>query len=225
MRKPEKPVADFFWNLKSDLGKKEAYEKAARFILLFTVSFLVIYYLIFGQIGWFWSGMGESHAQITHTILVHAGHEVVLDSNMLYLEVSGALQGFSISPLCSGDFEISILCALIFASFDILLVWRIIGAFLGSLLLLILNPLRIALTIHVTTEYGMDAGDVLHDLIFRLFLFVILVMYYFVWYGFFFGRSCVLWERFKKNMYNKVRSVGRLCVGVSKRENRHNDGK
>jgi len=66
--------------------------------------------------------------------------------------------------------------------------------------LLLLNPLRIALTIWITENSGLETGDAYHSVIFRLFLFVILVLYYFVWYRVFKNRPNRLQERISKSL-------------------------
>ena len=57
-----------------------------------------------------------------------------------------------------------------------------------------------ALTLLLTKDSGMEVGDFYHSIIFRLFLFVLLVLYYFVWYRTFAKRKCRLQEKLCKRI-------------------------
>ena len=95
----------------------------------------------------------------------------------------------------------ALLVSLLIASFDVLLIWRVVGSLIGAAFLLLMNPLRITITLLLTKDSGMDVGDFYHNMIFRLFLFVLLVLYYFVWYRIFANRKCRLQEKICKRLH------------------------
>jgi exosortase/archaeosortase family protein len=190
----------FFKDLKGDVRDRKGLVNAGRFALVFLVSFLLFLYIIIPLAAGFWEGMGSVHAGLVHGLLSMAGVESSVSGNVLTMEVGGESVDFVISQLCSGDVEIALLASLLIASFDVLLIWRILGALLGAGVLLLLNPVRIAITLLITKEEGIDAGDFYHTLIFRLFLFVILVLYYFAWYRVFVGRKSKLQDKICKKV-------------------------
>lgn len=195
-----KRAKKFSKELKKDVKSKKALMRAARFVGVFLACFLIFIYLILPLTSGFWDGMGVFHAQAVQGILGAAGVESQVSGNILTMQVQGDSVDFIISRLCSGDIEIALLVSLLIASFDVLLIWRLVGAFFGTVLLLLLNPLRIALTLLLTKDSGLEAGDFYHNIIFRLFLFVLLVLYYFVWYHIFAKRKSKLQEKICKKM-------------------------
>jgi exosortase/archaeosortase family protein len=144
--------------------------------------------------------MGLAHTQAVHGILGLFGVETQVSGNILTMMVQGESVDFAISQLCSGDIEIALLISLLIASLDVLLIWRVIGAFIGAGFLLLMNPIRISITLLVTKDSGLEAGDFYHTIIFRLFLFVLLVVYYFVWYRVFAKRESKIQERICKRL-------------------------
>jgi exosortase/archaeosortase family protein len=180
-----------FWkSLKKDATSRKGLNKTARFICLFLAIFLFFTYAVIPLTAQFWADMGVWHAGAVHSLLSSVfGIGSNTSGNVVTMAIQGEQVDFAISQLCSGDIEIALLISLLLASIDVLLIWRVLGAILGSILLLLINPLRIALTLAITRDSGMEAGDFYHSIIFRLFLFVILVLYYFAWYRFFIGRK------------------------------------
>jgi len=177
-------------SLRRDLQDVEGIRNALYFLLVFAASFILMILVIIPITSPFWSAMGSLHAGAAQWILSEFGIESQTNANVLVMDVQGKETHFLISRLCSGDIETALLISLIIASLDILLVWRILGVLVGTVLLLSINPLRIALTLAITKNSGMATGDLYHNIIFRLFLFVILVLYYFAWYRIFAGRRC-----------------------------------
>jgi exosortase/archaeosortase family protein len=167
---------------------------------LFLAAFLVFIYAIIPLSSPFCAGIGVFHAQTASGVLAAFGTASSVSGNVITLEVAGEDTDFEITQLCSGDIEIALLASLLVASIDVLLVWRVLGALLGAGFLLLLNPLRIAVTLQITKGSGMEAGDVYHSLIFRLFLFVVLVLYYFAWYRLAARRGCPFQKRICKRL-------------------------
>lgn len=187
--------------LKKDIKSRKGLQRAVLFVLAFLACFIVLLYMVVPLSPGFWEGVGIWHAQTAQSILAVFGLESSVEGNVLTMEVGGEEVGFLISRLCSGDVEIALLVSLLLASFDVLLIWRMVGALAGTAFLLLMNPLRIAVTLMVTKDSGLEAGDFYHTVIFRLFLFVLLVLYYFAWYRVFAGRKSGLQERICERLH------------------------
>jgi len=191
----------FLEALERDVRSRKGVVKAVRFVCLFLASFLVFVCAVIPLSSSFWAGMGVFHAQAASGILATFGTGSSVSGNVITIEVVGEDTDFAITQLCSGDIEIALLASLLVASIDVLLIWRLVGAFLGAGFLLLLNPLRIAVTLQITKGSGMEAGDFYHSLIFRLFLFVVLVLYYFAWYRLAAHRGCPFQKRICKRLF------------------------
>jgi len=171
---------------------------AARFICMFLASFLIFLYLIIPVSAGLWQGLSVWHAQASQELLSSVfGLESSVSDNVMTMDIDGRETDFAISQLCSGDVEIALLASLLIATFEVLFIWRLLGALIGSALIILMNPLRIAITLAITNGSGMEAGDAYHSIIFRLFLFVLLVLYYFAWYRAFAGRK----SKTQQNIY------------------------
>jgi len=190
----------FLEALERDVRSRKGVVKAVRFVCLFLASFLVFVCAVIPLSSSFWAGMGVFHTQAASGILATFGTGSSVSGNVITIEVVGEDTDFAITQLCSGDIEIALLASLLVASIDVLLIWRLVGAFLGAGFLLLLNPLRIAVTLQITKGSGMEAGDFYHSLIFRLFLFVVLVLYYFAWYRLAARRGCPFQKRICKRL-------------------------
>ncbi len=195
-----KPAKDFWNDIRKDLQDRRGLKNVLRFALVFSASFLIFLLAIIPFAAPFWGWAGGVHAQVAHGVLSTWGVESAVDGNVITMEVRGQDVDFVVSQICSGDVEIALLVSLLIASFDILLIWRVLGSILGAGMLLALNPVRIAATLVITKGSGMEAGDVYHTVIFRLFLFVVLVLYYFAWYRTFADRSSRMQERLCKRL-------------------------
>jgi exosortase/archaeosortase family protein len=196
-------LGKFLRNIKKETKSRRSLANTARFTTVFLASFLVFVYGIIPATAGFWQFMGGAHAQAASAILSSFGVQSSVNGNIISMIVGEEETDFAITQLCSGDIEIALLASLLLASIDVLLVWRVLGALLGAGLLLALNPLRIAVTLWITKGSGMEAGDAYHSLIFRLFLFVILVLYYFAWYRAFAGRRSPAWEKTCNSLFGK----------------------
>jgi exosortase/archaeosortase family protein len=87
-----------------------------------------------------------------------------------------------ITNLCAGDLEIALLFAAILSTFDRTWRQRLWGCIFGFLLILVANPLRIFAVLYIGGSSGWQAADLAHNLLFRLTLLAIIVIYYYVWY-------------------------------------------
>jgi exosortase/archaeosortase family protein len=87
-----------------------------------------------------------------------------------------------ITNLCAGDIEIILMTAIILSTFDRSWRQRLFGVLGGILIVLIINPLRIAAVIAVGYYSSWQWADFTHDVLFRLTLLVVIVGYYYIWY-------------------------------------------
>jgi exosortase/archaeosortase family protein len=87
-----------------------------------------------------------------------------------------------INNLCAGDIEIALLFAIVLETWDRTWRQRIWGCIFGFLLIMIINPLRIAIVLAAGHYASWSTADLAHDLLFRVSLIIIIVLYYYVWY-------------------------------------------
>jgi exosortase/archaeosortase family protein len=84
--------------------------------------------------------------------------------------------------LCGGGLELAVLVAVILATCDRSWRQRFLGALLGILVLLVLNALRISLTLLLFDAQQEALSELFHGVLFRLSLIAIIVGYYYIWY-------------------------------------------
>lgn len=126
---------------------------------------------------------------------------LVLSAIGMSASASGAIvqvQGLplvEIVPLCVGDLELAILLGGIAATEDRTLKERAWGVIGGTVFVLLVNPLRIALTLSAGVHWGMTFMDFLHSFLFRVTLVAVIVGFYVAWY---LGLP-LLKSKFKKN--------------------------
>ena len=87
----------------------------------------------------------------------------------------------AISYLCTGLMEIAIIASAVLASFGISLQKRIVGVAAGILAIIIFNFIRILASVLIILWFGLDIGGFSHDLLFRIFLFIVIAGFYFAW--------------------------------------------
>lgn len=80
-----------------------------------------------------------------------------------------------INDLCAAKMEIAVLLGIIFATFDRPLRQRLYGFVEGVAVALLLNPVRIGVSVFFF-------NPLVHDVLFRLLLVVVIVSYYGLWY-------------------------------------------
>jgi len=199
-----KPAKKYLKSLRKDLKSKKGMRNAAKFAIAFCALFLFGILVAIPATSGFWQGMGVWHANAVSGLLSSVfGIQNEVDGNIIFMGVQGQEYGFVVSQLCSGDVEVALLAALMLATFEVLLIWRVVGAVVGASVLLLMNPVRIAITLAITSGSGLETGDFYHSIIFRLFLFVLLVLCYFAWYNKTRGRKSQLQERITNALARK----------------------
>lgn len=144
------------------------------FIALFAVIFLVLFLLLSAT-----TIPNEIAAKSTQLVLklISVPSTLTWYENLPLIQLSNL--DVQINELCAGIIELSVLIALILATFEKPLKTRIKGAIIAVFFLLIFNAIRIAITI---TTFGTNWFDFLHELLFRALLIITIVIYYALWY-------------------------------------------
>lgn len=117
------------------------------------------------------SGLVAEQDGVPHLVFA----EGVLSSSAVDAEVSG---------LCSGALELAVLIGIVVASEDRSWRKRAAGAVGALAVVLVFNPIRIAVTLLYADSAWLSA---LHEVGFRVSLVVLIVFYYAVWYYWFSG--------------------------------------
>lgn len=99
---------------------------------------------------------------------------------LLHLETR---QTIIISYLCTGLIELTLIVSLILGSIGIPLKKRIIGAIISIPLTYFFNTIRIITTINAIISLEVQIVDLLHNILFRVTLFTVIVGIYFVWFS------------------------------------------
>ena len=87
-----------------------------------------------------------------------------------------------ITNLCAGDVEIALLMAIILATWDRTWRQRAFGCIFGLLLIFIVNPIRITIVLGTGYYGNWGIANFAHDVLFRISLLIIIVLYYYIWY-------------------------------------------
>lgn len=154
--------------------KIEPYRPILDFIALFAIIASILFLILSAT-----TIPNQIAAHSSQIILTSLGvnSTLTLEKNTPQIHITqGAIE---INELCAGIIEISILIALIFATFEKTLRYRIKGATVAIFFLLFFNAIRIALTI---AAFGSTWFDFLHELLFRALLVATIIIYYAIWY-------------------------------------------
>jgi len=101
------------------------------------------------------------------------GEPVGIQLEGLYIEIS---------YLCTGLLEIVFLASVILASAGINIRKRIIGAVAGTIATMLVNFLRIFVTIYFIYNSSIQTAEFIHNIFFRVTLFATIFLFYAVWF-------------------------------------------
>lgn len=157
-----------------DYANESDFLKGVRFIIFFFMLFGLAYALLaFTPMK---SSLGWLAAQTSHTALETLGVQTqigILPNGNYSLNSDGFVA--ELNEACAALIEIAILFGIVFASFERTIRQRAEGFAIGLGLLLVLNPVRIALSI-------ISLNAFVHDVLFRLTLIITIVGFYAAWY-------------------------------------------
>ncbi len=165
--------------LEFKLTKEEAI-KTGKFLLGLVVAFLILNFLIsLVQVQF----IEYFYASAALFLLNSAGMggEIIFQEPVLIL-LHNYDNSIGITYLCTGLFELIILVSAIIASFGIQLRKRLIGAAGAVVVTALFNIVRIFLSIYIIILFGLQIGELSHDLLFRIFLFLVIAGYYAAWF-------------------------------------------
>ena len=154
--------------------------KALRFTLISLLIFSLLYTLPLQIIPWQILESITAHSTAILANLSHHIYTVIEQESMIYIQ--GGIFTIAIIPLCTGYIEFAVLVAFILASEDRSLTYRIKGVLGAVIFTYIANILRIYGTILATNTLTRTEIDVLHNIGFKVLLFVVVAGYYAVWY-------------------------------------------
>lgn len=109
---------------------------------------------------------------VDSTLILNSAYPLLITPNL----------SAEIVDLCSGKIEIAVMLGIILGSFEKKRDYRIRGAIVGILLLLAFNALRISTTVYFFDIGNLQWSAVFHDVLFRIFLIVVIVTYFAIWY-------------------------------------------
>lgn len=150
------------------------FAKGARFLVLFIIFAATAYALLaFTPVKHGLGFAAASSSQLALQALGVQSQRTVLENGNYALLANGFTA--ELNDACAALIEIAVLFGIVFASFEKTPADRIKGFAAGLLLLLILNPIRIALSI-------IYIDPLVHDVLFRVTLIIVIVGFYAVWY-------------------------------------------
>ncbi len=164
--------------LVADWKKESEAKKGLKFLLHFSVWFLALNFF-----AWLlplpWVEAVTAELSVWLLALFGTGAEIIFREPVLILLHNHTI---SISYLCTGLLEAVIIAAAVLASVGISREKRILGAVAGVALTFIFNQARIVATMLAVVNMGLDSAEFLHNLLFRVFLFIVIAGYYALWF-------------------------------------------
>lgn len=164
---------------KFSLSKEETI-KVGKFLLGLVIAFLILSFLIslipLQFVEYFYAS-----ASLFLLNLAGIGGEVIFQLPVLIL-LHNYSDSIAITYLCTGLLELVILVAAIIASFGIEPRKRLLGIGGAVIVTALFNIARIFLSIYIIIIFGLQFGELSHDLLFRLFLFSVIAGYYTIWF-------------------------------------------
>lgn len=170
--------AEFLQKIFFKQKKEGLAEDSSKFIVLFIASGTTIYFLL-SLTGKFFHEAAAHSTQLVARNFFEV--KVATENHFPHLvgSANGVFFDAQINDLCAGWLELAVMAGLVLASRDKPLKERAKGILLGALVLLLLNPIRIGLTL---AAVGTPFLALAHDVLFRLLLVVVLVVFYALWY-------------------------------------------
>lgn len=148
----------------------KALKNSARFLLLVILSFFIFYFIL----SYFSNEFNLLAAKTGSWLLNGVGLSSYTIDNIIYADSSAAI----ISGLCNAVFEISLLTAFIISTLELELRKRIKWIFIAIISILIVNPIRIAISILILNENNTQTFILSHDLLFRIMTFSTIILIY-----------------------------------------------
>ncbi|MFH1587123.1 MAG: exosortase/archaeosortase family protein [Candidatus Diapherotrites archaeon] len=162
------------------LDRKEI-SRSGKF-LIGLVAFFVLLNLLFSLIPLEWVEFVFAFLTSLIFSVFGAQNELVYGEPVIILLHNFPLP-ISISYLCTGLLELSIIVAAVAASFGIKIEKRIAGIIAATATIFAFNLTRIVLSIGIILLFGLEIGELSHEVLFRIFLFLVIAGFYFIWFN------------------------------------------
>ncbi len=170
---------------KTRTKKSNTLKLAFKFVSLFLALFIGSYFLL--SLTNFPNYLAAITSQLVLQLFFGMDSSLVLNQAFPIIQTPNLLA--QIIDLCSGKIEIAVLAGIIFSSFEKRMDYRIKGFLVGLFVMLTFNAFRIALTIYLFDLGNLEWSAIFHDLLFRIFLIIVIVSYYAIWYFYDFPRK------------------------------------
>lgn len=166
--------------------KKESYRKEAVKGTVFLASFLILFSLLallINALPDFILNFELWIANIILAIMKSIGYDgsIIIINDLPIIELINGTN-IQISYLCTGLLEASVLIAAILASHGISWRNRILGCLVGIVLAQLFNITRILLTITFILDSDIQTIEFVHNIFFRVTLFLVIVGIYAAWF-------------------------------------------
>ncbi len=182
-----------------DLKNKKEQKKSLKFIALI-FAWSVLFTLVFLFVPLKWIELIPAFFSLILFKLLGFQAQLVLQEPVL-IQFTNFEYVVSITLLCSGLIESIILISCILASSGINWSKRIIGGVIGLIVLNTANVLRIITSVLVLKFFGKYWGELFHEILFRIILFIGIAGIYLIWF---------LWATKNKKMIqliNKLKTI------------------
>ena len=179
-------LKNYLKKIKRDLKNSKKIKDSFYFLFYFLVSFLVIYFILsktflYKQINLLIGFLTKIFIKIFFSLNSYLVFDSAIESTKLLVETFS--YPVIITFLCTGILEFSLLVSAIIASRDQTIKKRIKGIFYSVFIVLIFNILRISFTILIIKNLDLTTADFFHGFLFRLFLIIIVIGFYYIWYN------------------------------------------
>jgi len=156
----------------------------------FVLGFVIFYLVLSGLAYPFADTLKESTGRSSEGLLNIQGIETRSNGNVelqnyeraYSFDIVPSGQTIFISWLCSGVLEIIILVSAILASFGVSWKKKLIGAVAAIIIGYVFNLIRIWATLNIILTQNAQVFEIAHDTLFRLVLFVYIIVVYVLWF-------------------------------------------
>jgi len=154
------------------------------FLLLFFLFFIFIYVLLgysflYNYINYFFGIASNFIINHLFGIITTFSYDVI--NNLSVITISSIDYPIYIGFLCTGVLEFALLASAILASSNVSWKKRGIGAALAVLVVIVFNLIRISFTVYLITVLNLPWATFFHSFLFRLFLVIIVLGFYWFW--------------------------------------------
>ncbi len=176
--------------IKKDLKNKKELKKSFIFLIYFLVIFVVVYLflnnVLYNYINYCYGFI--SNFIISNMFGINTSF-IFDDINLISVILINSLNyPVFITFLCTGILEFSLISSAILASKGISLKNRIYGFLLSIPLVIVFNIFRIVCTILMIIYFSLPLAEFLHSFLFRLFLIIIVIGFYYFWFKFYYNK-------------------------------------